>query len=182
MFAFQNLPESIRPDIVCLSKGITGGFLPLSVTITTAEVFEAFLGDSFSTAFAHGHSYTANPIACAAACASLELFASEATLEKFASLNAVHRELLPRLPGTVRHRICGSIAACNIEALSGTYASDISVRLRSSFVDNGVLLRPLGNTLYFMPPACTDRETLKSSYEVAADVLNAVVPSSGTVA
>ncbi len=171
MFAFEQLPESVRPDLVCLSKGITGGFLPLAVTVTTGEIFDAFLGDSFETAFAHGHSYTANPIACAAAVAGLKLFETESTLERFAKLKKVHCEKIRQLPGMTSHRVTGGISACEFSGIACGYGRGRSVALRKAFIDAGLLLRPLADTLYFMPPACIDPESLATAYDRAADVL-----------
>ena len=172
LFAYQSLPAEVRPDIVCLSKGITGGFLPFSVTVTHSEMFDVFLGPSFQEALPHGHSYTANPIACAAALASLKLFQEEATLEKVAQQNQVHREFLPQLPQTSAHRFCGAIAACEMESQAEGYASQSSLQWRQRFVDAGLLIRPLGNTFYLMPPACLTAEQLTQAYVQVAEILS----------
>ncbi len=168
LFAFEHLKE--RPDIICLSKGITGGFLPFSATVTTEKVFEAFLGDSYGQALSHGHSYAGNPIACAAAVASLELFETERTLEKIAVQTEVHKECLPALPQTRNHRVLGAIAACELETESG-YASSVSIAMRQKFLQQGLLLRPFGNTLYLLPPACVDESMLRGAYEKIAAAL-----------
>ena len=162
MFAFEHLET--RPDIVCLSKGITGGFMPFAATVATADIFDSFLGDTFGQALSHGHSYAGNPIACAAAVASLELFQTEQTLSKVAEQNLVHRECLPELSHTIQHRTLGAIAACELDCDWG-YGSPESVQLRTAFMDSGLLVRPLGKTLYLMPPACLDPETLKKAYQ-----------------
>ena len=162
LFAMDNL--NVRPDIVCLSKGITGGFMPFSATVATGEIFDAFLGDSWGQALSHGHSYAGNPIACAAAVASLQLFETENTLDKIAEQTKIHEERLPQLSGTTNHRVRGGIAACELVGQTG-YASSKSVGLRGHFLDHGLLLRPLGDTLYLIPPACVSGELLSEAYD-----------------
>lgn len=171
MFAYEHL--DLRPDIVCLSKGISGGFLPLSATVATEEIFDSFLGETFGQALSHGHSYAGNPIACAAACASLKLFDQEQTVQKVVEQSAVHRECLPTLPRTKNHRVLGAIAACELEQESG-YASLQSIGMRRTFLKHGLLLRPLGDTLYLLPPACLDVETLRTAYGTLADAIHAL--------
>lgn len=169
MFAYQQIQT--RPDIVCLSKGITGGCLPLSVTVTTSEVFNSFLGDSFAEALSHGHSYAGNPIVCAAALASLQLFESERTLERIATQSELHRKRLRDLPRTTNHRVLGAIAACELELDMG-YGTPQSVALRSTFIESGLLIRPLGNTLYLMPPACLSTVELDEAYSEISRILS----------
>lgn len=172
MFAFEHL--DVRPDIICLSKGITGGFMPFSATVATEDIYETFLGETFGQALSHGHSYAGNPICCAAAVASLELFETEQTLEKVAAQERVHNECLPTLPRTHNHRVLGAVAACELEAESG-YASGVSVEMRRKFLEHGLLLRPFGNTLYLLPPACVDEPTLRRAYDVIAKVIPEIV-------
>jgi adenosylmethionine-8-amino-7-oxononanoate aminotransferase len=169
MFAMEHL--EIRPDIICLSKGITGGFLPLSATVTTSEIYEAFLGETFGQALSHGHSYAGNPVVCAAAVASLELFDKENTLAHVAEQEKVHHKCLSSLPGTQNHRVRGAIAACELG--EGTvYASASSIGLRRKFLSHGLLLRPLANTLYMIPPACLDPSTLEQAYKTLSVALS----------
>jgi adenosylmethionine-8-amino-7-oxononanoate aminotransferase len=152
------------PDFVCLSKGLTGGFLPLAATVAREEVYQAFLGPDFSTALAHGHSYTANPLGCAAALASLALFEEERTLERIRRIGDLHRQWLTSLcdlPVVRRPRQIGSVAAFTLGADTGDYGSDIGPRLRARLLDQGLLVRPLGNVVYLMPPACIGEEELK---------------------
>lgn len=168
LFAFEHL--EVRPDIVCLSKGITGGFLPFSATVTTESVFETFLGETYGQALSHGHSYAGNPIVCAAAVASLKLFETERTLEKIAIQSRVHQECLPQLPKTRNHRVLGAIAACELDTEPG-YGSTVSVAMRQKFLQQGLLLRPFGNTLYLLPPACVDESMLRGAYEKIGSTL-----------
>ena len=163
LFAMEHLKE-VRPDIVCLSKGITGGFMPFSATVATSEIFDSFLGDTWGQALAHGHSYAGNPIACAAALASLSLFETENTLQNIAEQTKVHHQRLPQLSGTKDHRVCGGIAACELSGET-SYGSSRSVSLRGHFLDHGLLLRPLGDTLYLIPPACLSSELMSEAYD-----------------
>jgi adenosylmethionine-8-amino-7-oxononanoate aminotransferase len=160
-FALEQIQEV--PDFLCLAKGISGGFLPLAVTITTQEIYNAFLDDNWKYAFAHGHSYTANPIACAASIASLVILQRGQTIAAIGQINQAHRKGMAYLAQKVPifcPRIIGTIAAFNV--------SCISLQLRQSFLDSGLLLRPLGNTIYLMPPYCTSPEQLNQAYEIIA--------------
>jgi adenosylmethionine-8-amino-7-oxononanoate aminotransferase len=107
-------PGPTTPDLICLSKGLTGGFLPLAATVCRQEIYDAFLGGNFERAFAHGHSFTANPLGCAAALASLDLLQAPETTARLAAIESVHRERLARFahhPRLTRPRVCGTIAA-----------------------------------------------------------------------
>lgn len=163
---FASLKAGIEPDFICLSKGLTGGFLPLSLTITTDAVFEAFLDDSIGKAFLHGHSFTANPLGCAAALASLDLLLDEACADRRAGIEASHRRLLGDLsdhPLVARPRVEGTILAFDVEAGDAGYASAVGPKLKESFVRDGLLIRPLGNVVYLLPPFCvTDAELAKA--------------------
>jgi len=123
----------VTPDIVCLSKGITGGFLPLAATVASKALYETFLGPDFSTAFAHGHSYTANPLGCAAALASLALFETEGTLARIAAIHQANLRWLAEaagLPGITRPRALGSIAALSLGG-EGDYNSALGPMLKA---------------------------------------------------
>ncbi|TYT74655.1 adenosylmethionine--8-amino-7-oxononanoate transaminase [Desulfobotulus mexicanus] len=160
------------PDIVCLSKGITGGFLPLGATVTTQKVQDAFLGDDPSRTFWHGHSYTANPLACAAGLASLKLMEEE-PFRKFENWHRELGEAVKNHPRISRFRVMGTIAAMElISDGSGGYFDASGPLLRKAFLDAGVLLRPLGNVIYILPPYCTTREELALIYETIAAVVD----------
>lgn len=152
MFASEH--AAITPDIICLSKALTAGYLPLGATAATEEIYEAFLSDDRRKTFFHGHSYTANPLACAVAIASLELFERENTLEKVAVINRKFRERLPRLidlPVVADVRIIGGVGVVELNE-NGGYLAQVGQKLAQEFLSRNILLRPLGNVLYFMPP------------------------------
>lgn len=148
MFACEQ--GNIRPDFLCLSKGISGGYLPLSVTLTTDEVYQAFYDDKITRGFLHSHSYTGNALACSAALATLDIFAQENVLEsnraKVAYMNA-QLETLRGLP--IRHlRHTGMIWAFDVQTENPQFARDCY----QAGLQRGLLLRPIANTVYFMPP------------------------------
>ena len=157
----------IAPDLLCLAKGLTGGMLPLAATLASAELFEAFRSPDRSRAFFHGHSFTANPVGCAVARASLALALRTrlpARLDALgARIEAALRAGLPaRLPAErLRLRRTGGIVACDVPlppGAGGGYLSELGPRLRRAAVARGVLLRPLGDVLYAIPPAATSDE------------------------
>jgi adenosylmethionine-8-amino-7-oxononanoate aminotransferase len=153
----------VVPDILCLSKGLTGGSLPLAVTMASEPVFEAHWSQDRAKMFFHSSSYTANPIACAAALANLKVWRDEPVRERIAALADMQADLLERLaalPGVADARQAGTIIAVDFEDAREGYLSDLAPRLRQSALDAGVLLRPLGNTVYVMPPYCIDRGQL----------------------
>lgn len=152
MFACQH--EDVVPDFLCLAKGITGGYLPLAVTMTTAEIFSGFLGDP-SRAFYYGHSYTANQLGCAAALASLQVFRDERVLENLPEKIAHFTSLLSALPAK-EIRQCGLIAGIEIEDPPGTGAQ-VCIRAR----EYGLLTRPIGNVIVLMPPLCLSLEEMR---------------------
>ncbi len=172
MFACEQ--AGVTPDILCVSKGITGGFLPLGATLASAEVFEAFRSSDRSKAFFHGHSYTANPVACAATVANLELFAREPVLDRVAAVGAAHERRLAglaRRPQVREVRRRGSIAAVELQAADAGYLSARGPRLYDFFLSRGVLLRPLGNVVYLLPPYCSTAQDLDLAYDAIEDSL-----------
>ncbi len=172
MFACQK--SGVTPDLVCLSKGLTGGFLPLAATVCREGIYRAFLGDSFDQAFSHGHSFTANPLGCAAANASLALLRQEGTQAKMAAIEARHRKGVEELRARAfiaRPRIMGSIAAFEVEAAETAYGSAIGEKLQAMFLDDGLLIRPLGNVVYLLPPLCISEAQLDRAYQGIARTL-----------
>ena len=158
MFACEH--SGIMPDIICLSKALTAGYLPLGVTATTSAVYEAFLSDDRSKTFFHGHSYTANPLACAVALASLDLFREEPVLERVSRLQQQLRAGFESLRVRGHVRVIGGVAAVELASDKPGYLDGIGPRLAAAFLERGLLLRPLGNVVYFMPPFCiTESET-----------------------
>ncbi len=173
MFACQR--ADVVPDIMCLSKGITGGFLPLGATVCTGPVREVFRSHDRMRTFFHGHSYTGSPLACAAGIASLKIFESEPVFERIAAIERVHAE---RLPGLKKHpavgdvRAIGTVAAIEIEAEDTGYLSKLRPFLYDFFLKKGVLLRPLGNIVYILPPYVITPDELHFIYDVIADALD----------
>lgn len=164
-----------KPDFLCLSKGITGGFLPLAVTLTTDAIYQAFLDHSFNKAFAHGHSYTANPLACAAARASLDLLMQPKTQSAIKTLCATQAEGITFLENEVpqlllKPRTHGTIAAFDLANMAS-----VKEQLKTAFLQQGLLLRPLHNTLYLIPPYVVTKAELEKAYHIIADVLKLVV-------
>ncbi|MDB5702204.1 MAG: adenosylmethionine--8-amino-7-oxononanoate transaminase [Sphingomonadales bacterium] len=165
----------IVPDILCLSKGLTGGSLPLAVTLATPEIFEAHRSTDRAKMFFHSSSYTANPIACAAANANMEIWRDEPVLERVADLGRRQQVQLDRLTSHSKIsniRRMGTIAAFDIEDATGTYLSAIAPRLMAHARERDVLLRPLGNTVYVMPPYCIDDADLGAVYGVVTEFLD----------
>lgn len=157
----------VSPDLLCLSKGITGGVLPLGATASNESLFEAFRSEDRRKTFFHGHSYTANPIACSAARASLRLFDSRSATDRRRIEQAHARQLdtLRGVRGVRAVRQLGTVAAVELEAPSG-YLSDIGRELAVFAIAQGVLIRPLGNVAYCLPPYCTSDDELDRVYTV----------------
>lgn len=159
-----------KPDIICLSKGITGGFLPLGLTVTSQKIYDAFYDEDKMKTFFHGHSYTANPLACAASIASLDILLSDACQDSIQRICSSHQAFIhshashPKLKNL---RSCGTIIAFDLETSEGnSYFHSLRDQMYQHCLDRNVLLRPLGNTLYTMPPYCISDEELSYIYEV----------------
>ncbi|PKP91771.1 MAG: adenosylmethionine--8-amino-7-oxononanoate transaminase [Alphaproteobacteria bacterium HGW-Alphaproteobacteria-16] len=162
----------VVPDLLCLSKGLTGGALPLAVTMATEEIFESHLSTDRAKMFFHSSSYTANPIACAAAVANLDIWAEEPVLERVADLAHRQETQAKTLTGKVNNlRQSGTIVAMEVADTRGAYLSAIGPRLMAFFREHDVLLRPLGNTVYVMPPYCIDDIDLARVYAVIGEAL-----------
>lgn len=174
MFAMEQ--AGVVPDLVCLSKGLTSGYTPLAATVAREAIFEAFLGESFERALPHGHSFTANPLACSVALASLALFKEEKTLERIARINKRHKTMLAELASradVTRPRLIGSILAFDVRSAGG-YQSAESRRLRDWYLAHGLNIRPLGPTIYLMPPYCITDEELTRAYSGLVEGLDAL--------
>jgi len=154
----------IVPDILCLSKGLTGGAVPLAVTMATRAIFDAHLSEDRARMFFHSSSYTANPIACAAAVANLAIWRDEPVLARIADLGARQQARLDALTGVTARRRIGTIAALDIPVGDEGYLAAIGPHLMRHFRERDVLLRPLGNTVYVMPPYCIDDRDLDAIY------------------
>ncbi|NYT40923.1 adenosylmethionine--8-amino-7-oxononanoate transaminase [Sphingomonas sp. R-74633] len=164
----------VVPDILCLSKGLTGGAIPLAVTMATAPIFDAHLSDDRARMFFHSSSYTANPIACAAANANLAIWREEPVLDRIADLGDRQQDRLDRLsqhPLIRNPRRLGTIVAAEIGAGESAYLDSMGPRLRAFALERGVLLRPLGNTLYVMPPYCIEDGDLDAVYATVTEFI-----------
>lgn len=158
----------VAPDIMCLSKGLTGGSIPLAVTLATEAIFDAHVSTDRTKTFYHSSSYTANPIACAAANANLAIWRDEPVQARIDALAARQQLQLARLadhPRLAHHRQLGTIAAVDVTADDAGYLSYLAPRLIRFFREYGLLLRPLGNTIYVMPPYCIDEADIALIYD-----------------
>jgi adenosylmethionine-8-amino-7-oxononanoate aminotransferase len=158
----------ISPDILCLAKGLSGGSLPLAATLCTPEIFDAHYSTDRSRTFFHSSSFTANPIACAAARANLEIWRDEPVVERIGALGAMQEERLARFRSDPRFenvRRLGTIAALDLKVSDPGYLAGVAPQLSRFFQDRGLLLRPLGNTIYVMPPYCITAEELDLVYD-----------------
>jgi adenosylmethionine-8-amino-7-oxononanoate aminotransferase len=166
MFASEQ--SGVMPDLLCLSKGLTGGFLPLAAVLTTQSIYDAFLDDSRERAFLHSHSYTGNPLACAAALATLRIFEEDGTLARNLATAAKMSAMaapFSELSHVADVRQAGMIVAFELtqNGDKGTpfpASARIGLRAYRAALARGVVLRPLGDVLYWMPPYCADDEQL----------------------
>lgn len=165
----------VVPDLLCLSKGLTGGSLPLAVTMASPEIHAAHYSTDRSKQFFHSSSYTANPIACAAANANLAIWRDEPVLDRIASLARLQAGCLARLaahPRVSQPRQIGTIIALDAVVGDEGYLSEIGPVLKAAFAARDILLRPLGNTIYVMPPYCIDDADLAAITGAIAEVLD----------
>lgn len=177
LFASDHLTQ--KPDLMCLSKGLTGGTMALGVTTCTDAIYSAFLSaDAFRTLF-HGHSFTANPLACAAALASMDLLLSPDTQASIGRISDQHRQFSTRLrayPVVQNCRQRGTLMAFDLMPASSSgersYFNSIRDYAYNFLLERGVLMRPLGNVLYLMPPYCTTNEQLAYAYAQVEALLN----------
>jgi adenosylmethionine-8-amino-7-oxononanoate aminotransferase len=173
---FASLYLEHYPDIICLSKGITGGFLPLGVTACTQRIQDAYRSPDLMKTFFHGHSYTANPIACAAANASLDLLLSKQCDENIARINQSHLQFAAQLQHrnyAVRDvRVLGTILAIDIDRKGETsYFHEARNNLYYHFLDKNLLMRPLGNVVYLLPPYCISEQELALAYNAILEIV-----------
>jgi adenosylmethionine-8-amino-7-oxononanoate aminotransferase len=167
----------VVPDIACYSKGLTGGSLPLAVTLCRSEIFEAHFSHDRSRTFFHSSSYTANPVACAAAKANLDLWKDASVSARVATVAAMQERALAPFRADRRFknvRRTGTITAFEVEARDAGYLAGIGPKLLAFFSSRNLLLRPLGNTIYVMPPYCVTQGDLDEIYAAimeAADLM-----------
>jgi adenosylmethionine---8-amino-7-oxononanoate aminotransferase len=164
----------VVPDLVCLSKGITGGFLPMGVTLCTDRVESAFRSENRVHTFYHGHSYTGNALACAAANASLQIFEDEPVFDRIAAIAKINGERLEQFKNFAavgETRQLGTIGAIEFRADDAGYLSAMRPKLYQFFLERGVLLRPLGNVVYVLPPYVISPDELHRVYDVILEAV-----------
>ena len=167
-----------KPDLMCLSKGLTGGTMALGVTACTQAIYDAFLSDDKHKTLFHGHSFTANPLACTAALASMDLLLLPETQAAIQRISASHTDFARQLAThknveTIRQR--GTLLAFDLKVGEQTsYFNTIRDIVYNFLLDRGVLMRPLGNVLYLMPPYCTTNEQLAYTYEQLTELLQTI--------
>ncbi|HXO28242.1 MAG TPA: aminotransferase class III-fold pyridoxal phosphate-dependent enzyme, partial [Thermoanaerobaculia bacterium] len=190
LFACEHGP--IAPDLLCLSKALTGGYLPLAATLASDEIYRAFLSADRSRTFFHGHSFTANALACAVALESLALFEEEDRLARIARLERLFAGRLAALashPAVAAVRHLGGMAALELApatapatatataragaaGAAGGYLDDLGPRLAARLLERGLLLRPLGNVLYLLPPYVIEDAEVEGAFDAIAAVLD----------
>lgn len=174
---FACLKAQVEPDVICLSKGITGGFMPLSATVCSDDIYESFNSSEPLKTFWHGHSYTGNPLGCAAGIASWKLLIENESV--FKGMEQIHLKNFEKLkvhPHISHLRVKGTIAALDIVdggevGWEEGYLNPISKVLRKRALDLGYLLRPLGNVLYLMPPYCVTEEEIDGIYDTILELV-----------
>ncbi len=174
LFASDHLKN--KPDIICLSKGLTGGYMPLGVTSCSQFIYDAFVSDDKQKTFFHGHSYTANPLSCTAAVASLDVLEEKATLESIERISNSHKKFLEKIKS---HRVLkevrqtGTILAFELNTEEEThYLNAAAEKITAYFAKKNILMRPLGNVFYILPPYCVSNEDLENVYTEIESFLN----------
>jgi len=167
----------VAPDILCLAKGLTGGSMPLAVTLASEAIYQSHYSTDRAKTFYHSSSYTANPIACAAAAENLAIWREEPVLERIALLadrQAAGAAMLAQMEGIANARTCGTILALDYVVEGAGYLSSLQPRLLAFFREAGLLIRPLGNTAYLMPPYCISGEDLGRCHQALAEAVSLV--------
>lgn len=174
LFACQK--ANIQPDLMALSKGLTGGFLPMGVTMASERLYQGFISEAPTATFFHGHSFTANPLGCAAALASLDLLQYDP--ERFQQFEQRHQQRLEQLnqhPRVQRPRCLGTMAAFDLEAGEASYLNPIGKQIQRHCRARGVYLRPLGNVVYLLPPLSISDAQLDCCYAAIAAAIEATL-------
>jgi adenosylmethionine-8-amino-7-oxononanoate aminotransferase len=168
----------VVPDLMCLSKGITGGFLPMGATLCTDRVYEAFVSSNKMHTFYHGHSYTGSALACAAANASLKIFSEEPVFERIATIakiNAERLEAIGKMHQVADTRNIGTIGIVELNTTDAGYLSAMKPKLYRYFLERGILLRPLGNVVYVLPPYIIEPEQLHRVYDTIVEAIETLL-------
>ena len=168
-----------KPDIICLSKALTGGTMALGATACTQHIYDAFVSDNKLKTFFHGHSFTANPLACAAANASMDLLLTEEYLKKIKWIAKQNKDFIETTQYKISNtksktknwRSLGTILAFDIETGEDGYLNEISEKITAYAMQNGVYIRPLGNTVYIMPPYCITANELEKTYKLLNEII-----------
>ena len=166
MFAFEQ--TKIVPDLLCLSKGLTGGFLPMGLTISTEEIYEAFLDSSTDKMFFHGHSFTGNALSCAAAVANLKIFQNKDIIQNLSQIKKTHELSLEKISKEIplkETRVCGSVGVLELSTDS-CYGNIFSKKLNELTIEQDLFIRPLGNVVYLMPPFCSTSSEVESAWQI----------------
>jgi adenosylmethionine-8-amino-7-oxononanoate aminotransferase len=166
---------TLQPDMLCLSKALTGGTIPMAITTFTQELFDAFYSDDTSKALFHGHTFTANPTGCAAAIASLELLESADIQQQIQQINQQHLAFQQRIathPRVKTTRVLGVIFALEIQTKNDqAYYGQLRNNFYAYFLENGIVLRPVGSTIYILPPYIITSDQLQKIYQVIENAL-----------
>ncbi|KGO83124.1 adenosylmethionine-8-amino-7-oxononanoate aminotransferase [Flavobacterium beibuense F44-8] len=170
---------TVEPDMMCLSKALTAGTIPMAITTFTEELFEGFYDDDINKALFHGHTFTANPTGCAAALAGLELLLTDEMKANLTRINASHLDFIAEIekhPRVINARVLGVIMAFEIERDGNeSYYGDFRNKLYNFFIENGVILRPVGNIIYILPPYIISNELLTKVYDVVKQAIDEIV-------
>jgi adenosylmethionine-8-amino-7-oxononanoate aminotransferase len=176
LFACDHVTE--QPDIMCFSKGLTGGTMALGLTTCTQDIYNAFLSDDKLKTLFHGHSFTANPVAISAALASMDLLMEDATMQNIKRIETLHSEFALKIkdhPKIKTTRQTGTILAMEWETGSSTsYFSSLRDKLYLYFLAAGIILRPLGNIIYILPPYCITNAELSYIYSKIEQALEEI--------
>ncbi len=177
LFAMHHVHQ--QPDIMCLSKGITGGVMALGVTTCSEPIFEAFLSSDYTKTLFHGHSFTANPLACAAALASLDLLLADTCTTQIAGISTRHTAYKAKLESNkavAQVRTLGTILAIELKSDETTnYFNSMRDKCAAFFIPKGILLRPLGNIIYVIPPYCITEQELDAVYTAIDEFITFVI-------
>ena len=169
---------NVVPDLMCLSKGLTGGFMAMGATLCTDRMEAAFCSENRLHTFYHGHSYTGNALACAAANASLQIFDDEPVFDRIATIARINSERLAHLRGMHQvgdARQIGTMGAIELVANDAGYLSALRPKLYAFFLEHGVLLRPLGNVVYVLPPYVIEPDELHRVYDVIVEAIQTLL-------
>ena len=169
---------STMPDMICLSKALTGGTIPMAVTTFSQDIFDGFLSCDVSKALFHGHTFTGNPTGCAAALASINLLERQEIQDNITKINTLHLSFQSKIkdhPKVGNTRVLGVILALDIKSEDTNYYGSLRNKLYNFFIENGVILRPVGNTIYILPAYIISESELNKIYKIVELALNTIV-------